>query len=75
MDCRPILDRAETLVRGMVGQTLDIITIKKPEDVSLAVILSKITSKLSPVYANSIEHSVVKQLNAVKWGCTGEWMR
>lgn len=75
MDCRPILDRAEALVKGMRGQTLDIITIQKPEDISLAIVLSKITSKLSPVYANSIEHSVAKQLNSVEWGCDGRWVR
>ncbi len=58
------------------GHTVDVLTIKRPNDVQSAVELSKIVSKLSPIVGNLLEYAVVQYLNeAREWpeGC--RWMR
>ena len=76
MNSRSILDVAEVSLREhLTGKSLDIITIGKPESFDVIKTLAPIISKLSPLYANSIEYAVSAQLNNTEWPFVGEWMR
>lgn len=75
MNTRDVLDIAERHLSNLVGQTLDVITIGKPDSFEVIKTLSPIISKLSPFYANSIEYAVADVLNRTKWPFEGTWVR
>lgn len=74
MNLLEILEEAKTQLREIVGDTVDLFSIKipdNPEDVIPMVIISKI----SPLVANIFEISITRMLNEcdVDWG--GRWKR
>lgn len=76
MNAREILHAAETfLSEHLIGKTIDIATIGKPESFEVIKTLSPIISKLSPLYANSIEYSISSELNNTNWPFAGKWIR
>lgn len=75
MGCREIIDKAESQINSLISSTLDIVTINRPDDIDIVLDLVKITSKLSPIYANSIEHQIVRRLNESDWNIKGTWER
>ena len=75
MDCRQMIDKAELQINDLINSTLDIVTINRPDDIDIVLDLVKITSKLSPIYANSIEHQIVRRLNESDWDVEGTWER
>jgi hypothetical protein len=75
VDYREILDIASDQIVKMCGETIDIIQLNKPTSVEQAKELTKIVSKLSPVFGNMIEFKAVERLNAINWGNLGRWVR
>lgn len=70
-----MIDKAELQINDLINSTLDIVTINRPDDIDIVLDLVKITSKLSPIYANSIEHQIVRRLNESDWDVEGTWER
>jgi len=67
---------ATNAVLQLKGHTLDILTVKKPQDMQSAIGLSKVVSKLSPIVGNTLESVIVQFLNSTQvWpeGCL--WIR
>ncbi len=75
MTYKDILKKASEEVAKMKGHNLDVLDIKKPHNVEYARHLAKVISKISPLLGNMIEFSVVEELNKVKWGGFGQWIR
>lgn len=71
-----IIELASQAVLDLEGHIVDVLTIKRPNDVQSAVELSKIVSKLSPIVGNLLEYAVVQYLNgAHEWPSECRWMR
>lgn len=71
-----IIEFASQAVLDLQGHTVDVLTIKRPNDVQSAVELSKIVSKLSPIVGNLLEYAVVQYLNGAReWPAECRWMR
>jgi len=76
MDNQKVLELATTVILRLKGRSLDILTVKKPQDMPSAIGLSKVISKLSPIIGNTLESALVQELNTYKvWpdGCI--WIR
>lgn len=76
------LDTARTIaiatghLNGLSGRVFDILTIEKPVSPDMAVNLSKVVSKLSPLLGNLIEFSTVEYLNErEEFEGHGKWAR
>lgn len=71
-----IIALASQAMLDLKGHPINVLTVKRPNDVQSAVELSKIVSKLSPIVGNLLEYAVVQYLNGAReWpeGC--RWMR
>ncbi|MCC8089339.1 MAG: hypothetical protein LIO79_08795 [Rikenellaceae bacterium] len=75
VDYKFILAEASATLSTLRGQTIDAVSINKPETLESAVQLSKIISKLSPFVANILEYRVVDFLNSKNDGQQGVWKR
>lgn len=75
MNYQDILKKAEAHLGKLEGRVLDILDIKKPEDIEYAKHLAKTVSKISPIIGNMIEYVVVQTLNEESWGNLGIWKR
>lgn len=75
MDYIEILDKASQHLNGLIGESLDVLEIAKPETLDYAIHLSKTVSKLSPLVGNMIEFKVCEELNKHDWGSVGKWLR
>ncbi len=75
MNARSVLNAAEEALNRLIGSSLDIVTIGKPESFEVIKTLSPIISKLSPLYANSIEYAISSELNSIEWPFKGSWIR
>ncbi len=70
-----ILQIASQAILDLKGHDVDVLTIKRPNDIQSAIELSKIVSKLSPIVGNLLEYAVVQYLNSLQtWpeGCFWE---
>lgn len=75
-DIQNILTTAGNVIKGLNGQTLDVLTIAKPPDLEYARHLSHVVSKLSPLLGNMLEFSIVSILNKQDWTrYNGSWDR
>lgn len=76
MTCSEVLASASAHLQQLSGQTLDLLTISKPESPEAAVNLSKVVSKLSPLLGNLIEFDAVAFLNRQQeYRGLGQWRR
>jgi len=75
MPTREILNKAEKVIFGLKGRTIDVLEIIKPSDIQYARHLAKVISKLSPLVGNMIEFSIVSLLNELDWAKQGQWIR
>lgn len=76
MNTQEALEIATVAVLQLKGHTLDVLTVKKPQDIQSAIGLSKVVSKLSPIVGNTLESAIVQFLNSTYlWpeGCS--WIR
>ncbi len=64
MNTQEVLDIATNAVLRLKGHTLDVLTVKKPQDMQSAIGLSKVVSKLSPIVGNTLETVLVQYLNS-----------
>lgn len=72
---RLILQEATEFLTGFAKQTVQVLTVDKPNDLSYAIHLAKIISKLSPMIGNTIEYRLVAELNDRGGWPEGQWMR
>ncbi len=71
-----IIEVASEAVLALKGHHVDVLTVKRPNDVQGAVELAKIVSKLSPIIGNLLEYAVVQYLNAAReWPPDCRWVR
>lgn len=63
MNTQEALDIATDAVLQLKGHILDVLTVKKPQDMQSAIGLSKVVSKLSPIVGNTLESAIVQFLN------------
>ncbi len=76
MDHQEALDIATAAVQTMQGHVVDVLNVKRPNDMQAAIELSKVVSKLSPVVANLLEYAAVQYLNSVQtWPAGCRWIR
>ena len=68
------MDRAETVLSGLIGKTIDTISIQS-SDQSEASFLAKNVSKLSPLVGNLVENLVVSELEQRLVDGNMEWRR
>ena len=76
MNNQEALNIATEAVLQLKGHILDVLTVKKPQDMQSAIGLSKVVSKLSPIVGNTLESALVQFLNLTHtWpeGCL--WIR
>lgn len=60
----------------MEGNSFDILTLRKPRDVSEAQAIAKVISKLSPFTANVLEAELIHILNTgERWPAGAQWIR
>ena len=70
-----ILRIASEHLYSLSGNTMDLLTIAKPQTLEYAEHLAKTVSKLSPLVGNMIEFKVCEELNKLDWGDLGHWIR
>ena len=70
-----ILDIADNELQKIVGKSMDLVTISQPKDMEMAIQLTKVVSKLSPLLGNLIEFSTIDILNTYCWEDIGKWKR
>ena len=75
-DTQKILEIGRKGLDELSGHQFDLITIEKPDSADLALSLTKIISKLSPLVGNLIEHKVCSYLNTLpEFKGIGTWKR
>ena len=76
MNTQEALGIATGAVLQLKGHTLDVLTVKKPQDMQSAIGLSKVVSKLSPIVGNTLESAIVQFLNLTyTWPERCSWIR
>ncbi|HDY8071543.1 TPA: hypothetical protein RQK93_003787 [Vibrio vulnificus] len=76
MDTKSILEIASERLLEMPGHVFNILSVEKPESLDMAMNLSRIVSKLSPLVGNLIEFNTVEFLNKDEaFNGKGEWKR
>lgn len=73
---RKILETAKTALMSLMGATLDVLALSKPQSAEEAANLAKIVSKLSPLVGNLIEFKMAQFLNeSGLFDKVGKWIR
>lgn len=76
MNTQDVLNVSRKGLADLPGHQFDLITIEKPDSIDLALSLTKIVSKLSPLVGNLIEHKVCSYLNDLpEFKGLGLWKR
>lgn len=76
MNTQDVLNVGRKGLADLPGHQFDLITIEKPDSIDLALSLTKIVSKLSPLVGNLIEHKVCSYLNDLpEFKGLGLWKR
>jgi hypothetical protein len=71
-----IIKMSSRHLHDLPGHIFDVLEISKPLDMEVAIYLTKIISKLSPLVGNLIEFNTVEFLNSIKeFQELGEWER
>lgn len=76
LNTHDVLNLASKHLEGLAGHLFDLLSVSKPVTPNLAVDLSKVISKLSPLVANLIEFNIVEYLNdQAEFEGFGQWAR
>lgn len=76
METSDVLDAATDVLTELAGRKFDVLELRKPVSISVAVSMAKVISKLSPMLGNLIEFNVVEVLNdSEQFLGLGTWKR
>jgi hypothetical protein len=76
LNTRDVLNVSANHLEDLTGHVFDLLTVSKPISPSVALDLSKVLSKLSPLVANLIEFNLVEYLNdQTEFREYGSWIR
>ena len=75
MTVSEVLEQAEKELGALKNQSLNVLNVTRPPSVEYALQLAKVISKLSSILGNTIEFSVIDQLNSFDWNNEGVWKR